>query len=353
MEADSGLLVLYSNQRLEQHDSLLWSASRFLPFDELNVRWTPSLASKVDETEAGQTSERQLLPITLLFQTCRLSVFKPYHALDYFITDPAEHAFSEQTVQQLVVYALNPQNMDLLRCKVPSLGTEIVQESLFASLYLRCCLYVCFAVWVHRKGVGGALADMLRHHPVFAGRWKQTGREAKNEVLRVLSKKRTAGDAGSGRRHRYASRKNGAVGVGAEFLADALLFALEDQFTELCFLLFPPQGSYLSDQLGNDVLLKFASLAQKCRLLRVQRLLGGGGAGGGKEELKLLAGTAAEKYLFLEEVGENFVAKIAGGSETGASERNTEKEGALAPRKKFLRWGFCAWAPEERDTRSL
>lgn len=338
VEADSGLLVLYSNQRLERHDSLLWSSSRFLPFDSLNVSWTPTLANKVDETEAEQTHERQLLPLTLLFQTCRLSVFKPYHAFDHFITDPAEHAFSEATVQQLVAYALNPENMDLLRCKVPSLGTEIVQESLFASLYLRCCLYVCFAVWVHRKGVGSALAEMLRHHPAFAERWKQTGREAKNEVLRVLSKKRTdSGGAGSGRRHRsYAPRqKNGSA--GAEFLADALLFALEDQFTELCFLLFPPQGSYLSDRLGNDVLLKFASLAQKCRLLRAQRLLGSGG----KEEMKLATGTHnGEKYLFLEEVGENFVAKIAGGSETGLSERNAGRQGAAEPKKKFLRWGF-------------
>ena len=332
VEAGSGLLVLYSNQRLEQHDRLLWSASRFLPFDELNVRWSPSVASKVDEAEAGQTSEGRLLPLTLLFQTCRLSVFRPYHALDQFITDRAEHALCEATVQQLVAYALDPENLDLLRCKVPSLGTEIVRESLFASLYLRCCLYACFAVWVHRKGVGGALAEMLRHHPAFADRWKQTGREAKKEVLRVLGKKKAAASA---RGHRQGgSRKHGGASAGADFLADALLFALEDQFTELCFLLFPPQGSYLSDQLGHDVLLKFASLAQKCRALRAQRAPGGAG----RDELKL-AGGAAEKHLFLEEVGENFAAAAAaGGSETGGSEGWAEGQGA--GRKKFWRWGF-------------
>lgn len=340
VDSDSGLLVLYSNQRLEQHARLYWSSSRFLPFDDLNARWTSSLASKVDDVEAGQTPERQLLPLTLLFQTCRLSVFKPYHALDQFINDPTEHAFSEQTVQQLVQYGLDPQNMDLLRCKVPSLGTEIVQESLFASLYLRCCLFACFAVWVHRKGVNSALTEMLRHHPAFAPRWAQTGRETKSEVLRVFSKKRAVvGDGGSGRRHRHVSRqKNGAPGPGAEFLADALLFALEDQFTELCFLLFPPQGSYLSDQLGNDVLLKFASLAQKCHLLRKQRLPGRSGIS--REECKDMASGSGDKYLFLVEIRENLLVKSSNESETGVSEEERVASTITRGKQKmFVRWG--------------
>lgn len=347
VEEDSSLLVLCFNQSVGAGEALRWSASRFLPFDAQNACWNASVTSKVEETESEQTHESRLLLLSLLFQRCRLSLFKPYHSLDAFIENEEEHAFVEETTRQLVAYALDPQNMDLLRCKVPSLGTEVVSEGLFASLYLRCCLYACFAVWVHRQGVPHILLEVLRHHPTFASRWKGVTRKMRKEVRQELSRTRSfangkiqGGEASRKHSSTIARHKTdggslpgGLVDIG--FLSDALLFLLENQFTELCFLVFPPQGSYLSDLLGSDVLLKFARLAGDCRELRLQNLLGREGRG--PEGDRKSTGSTGCRTLLEEEVRESLLARSDGESVSGEGDapggggRNT---------RHFARWGI-------------
>lgn len=239
-----GDLVLYSNQHLKTKDALLWSLLQNFPFNHLNTAWNRAVVNKMEQAEASIIQPHRSVETVLLFQMCRLTVFKPYRPFDDFIQDPQDRAFSDIFVQRLLAHCMDAGNMDVLRCKAPILSSEEVEDGIFASLLMRSILYALCASFLHRVGLDSFFDQASTHHLLLHRGQKGFTGHSKNTTLRQVKKAEEIGMADQ-----------------TKFWFVALL---RDQFTELCFLLFPPQGSYLSEQLGYKTLLNFALVVTKC-----------------------------------------------------------------------------------------